>query len=47
MVYGIPVYNTVQREVTFSLDRSKTSNIEEAWRTGLVTYKNTDDIADN
>lgn len=43
MVYGIPVYNKEQQEITFSVDPA--SNYAEARRTGLVTY--TGDPASN
>ncbi|HLP39532.1 hypothetical protein [Lacibacter sp.] len=40
MVYGIPVYNRKQEEVTFSI--KEPTNKEEARRTGLVSYSAAD-----
>ncbi|MBV4358904.1 hypothetical protein [Pinibacter aurantiacus] len=42
MVYGIPVYNTTQTEVTFSIDQKSIPDIAKARRTGLVGYTDKD-----
>lgn len=39
MVYGIPVYNTTQREASFSINKPNGSNLERALKTGLIEYK--------
>ncbi|NML21272.1 hypothetical protein HHL16_10335 [Pseudoflavitalea sp. G-6-1-2] len=47
MVYGIPVYNTTQREATFSVASPSASVAEKARRTGMINYGATDNTLSN
>ncbi|RXK85266.1 hypothetical protein [Filimonas effusa] len=45
IIYGIPVYNTQQRECTFSVPPP--ADMDQARRTGLITYNTDGTAADN
>jgi hypothetical protein len=38
MVYGIPVYNKIQRDITFAVQKKDANSYEQSRKTGLYTY---------
>jgi hypothetical protein len=38
MVYGIPVYNKIQKDITFAVQKKDANSYEQSRKTGLYTY---------
>jgi hypothetical protein len=47
MVYGIPVYNKFQEEVSFSVNRQTDAEYEKSRRTGLIKYQSGENTEGN
>ncbi len=47
LVYGVPVCNVIQQEITFAVNHPDGTSLDLARRTGLINYNSTDASVDN